>query len=63
MANNGWGGKRENQTGRPKGTKKEIAKTESLYVRCTVEQKNELKRLAEDAGLSVSSYILQRMLP
>ena len=62
MENNGWGGKRNNQTGRPKGTFKEIKKSESIYVRVTAEEKAKVQELAKSSGLSVSKYILKKIL-
>lgn len=61
MENNGWGGKRNNQTGRPKGTFKEIKKSESIYVRVTAEEKAKIQELAKTSGLSVSQYILKKI--
>lgn len=38
-------------------------KTSQLQIRVTVDEKEALKRLAAAAGLSVSSYVLSRVLP
>jgi uncharacterized protein (DUF1778 family) len=39
------------------------SKTQQLQIRVTPGQKAALKRLARDAGQSVSSYVLERILP
>lgn len=56
-----WGGKRPGQ-GRPKGTTgayKEVTRNLQVAVRLTAEEKAELERRAEEAGLTVSKYIHQ----
>lgn len=62
MANNGWGGKRENQTGRPVGTIKEVKKSESIYIKVTPEEKKEIQRLASLEGVPVSQFVLGKIL-
>ena len=61
-----WGGKRAGQ-GRPKGTTgaykaPEDVKSESIYVKCTKAEKLQIAENAELAGLSVSKYILSKVL-
>lgn len=54
-----WGGKREGQ-GRPKGTTgayKENPKSLQVALRLTAEEKADLERRAQEAGLTVSKYI------
>lgn len=62
MTNNGWGGKRENQTGRPVGSTKEVKKSEQIFIRVTPEEKTEIQRLASLEGVPVSQYILSKIL-
>lgn len=62
MTNNGWGGKRENQTGRPVGSTKEVKKSESIYIKVTPEEKKEIQRLASLEGVPVSQYVLGKIL-
>lgn len=55
---------RGNLMPRPKGSKnksvKENRKEVCLYVRCTQEEKEKLVRLAEENGVSLSRFILQK---
>lgn len=62
MKNNGWGGKRKNQTGRPKGSFKAETKTQSVYIRVTPEEKLKIQKRAAKENLSVSEFILQKSI-
>ena len=58
-----WGGRREG-SGRPAGTTgayKEVRKDESIFIRVTAEEKASLRKLAEEAGMSLSKYIHSRL--
>lgn len=59
---NNWGGKRENQTGRPVGSTKEVKKSEQIFIRVSPEEKAEIQRLASLEGMPVSQYILSKIL-
>ena len=53
--------KRKNRGGRPKlsETEKQAAQ---INIRCSIEQYNEIKRIAKDSDLSVTDYLLKRAL-
>lgn len=54
------GGKREG-SGRPVGTTIENAKSESVQIRLTKEQKQALKQMAEESGMTVSELIISKV--
>ena len=53
--------KRKNRGGRPKlsETEKQAAQ---INIRCSIEQYNEIKKIAKDSGLSMTDYLLKRAL-
>ena len=63
---NNWGGSRPNTGGKREGAGRKIqgdSKVDSkVIVNCTASQKAEIVRLAEEAGLNVSQYILAKVL-
>ena len=61
-----WGGKRAG-AGRPVGTKgpnktPEEKKDKRIVLLCTEEQNSKIKSMAEEHGLSVSAFILKKLL-
>lgn len=56
---NGWGGRRANQTGRPK---KDVTRDCCVYVRVTAEEKARLEEKAAAAGKSVSRFLIELAL-
>ena len=56
---NNWGGFRKNSGRKPKV---EGTKTTTLSFSCTLEQKDAIKNLVQESGLSQSEWILVKLL-